>query len=66
MRNLTLVILMSGFLSHVAAHAQAEGYRPRVGEPHADSVLPSLSDGEPMGLSEYRGRKVLLVHFASW
>jgi hypothetical protein len=66
MRNLTLAMLMSGFLSQVGADAQAEGYRPRVGEPHVDFVLPSLSDGEPVGLSEFRGRKVLLVHFASW
>ena len=30
-----------------------------------DRVLPSLS-GEPMSLGQYRGRRILLMDFASW
>ena len=36
-----------------------------VGLPHPDFVLPTL-DGGFARLSDYRGKKVLLIHFASW
>ena len=42
------------------------GYAPRVGEPHPDFLLPRIDNGEPILLSQYRGKRVLLVHFASW
>ena len=35
-------------------------------EPHPDFVLPSIEDNKPIRLSDYRGKKVLLLHFASW
>ena len=41
-------------------------YSPRVGRVHPDFTLPRLGDGEPVTLSQFRGRKVLLIHFASW
>lgn len=46
--------------------AQVASYAPKVGEPHPDFILPSIDDGEPLQLSDYRGKKVLLMHFASW
>ena len=46
--------------------AHAEGYAPQVGRSHPDLVLPSLTDRTPVSLSQFRGRKVLLIHFASW
>jgi len=54
-------MLASGFLSSLAA-----GYSPRVGELHPDFTLPNIKDNKPVSLSQYRGRKVLLIHFASW
>lgn len=36
------------------------------GAVHPDFKLPSVEDGQPISLSDYRGQKVLLVHFASW
>ena len=48
------------------AHAQVSRYTPKVGEPHADFILPSIDDGMPLQLSDYRGKKVVLMHFASW
>jgi peroxiredoxin len=48
------------------AASGAAGYSPRVGRPHPDFTLPGIADGEPVSLSQFRGRKVLLVHFASW
>ncbi len=49
-----------------ASAACAAGYSPQVGQPHPDFVLPSLTDRTPVSLSQFRGRKVLLIHFASW
>jgi hypothetical protein len=46
--------------------ARAEGYAPQVGERHADFTLPSIEDGKPVSLSQFRGQRVLLIHFASW
>lgn len=36
-----------------------------VGEMYPDFVLPTL-DGHWGRLSDFRGKKVLLIHFASW
>ncbi|MCZ6652612.1 MAG: redoxin domain-containing protein [Planctomycetota bacterium] len=36
-----------------------------VGEAYPDFVFPTL-EGQDVRLSDYRGRKVLLIHFASW
>ena len=52
--------------TQVESLAQPATYQPTVGEPHPDFVLPSIADGTPIRLSDYRGKKVLLVHFASW
>ena len=41
-------------------------YAPRVGQVHPDFTLPRLGEGQPVSLAQFRGRKVLLVHFASW
>lgn len=49
-----------------ASTADGAGYAPQVGRAHADFVLPSLADGTPVSLWQFRGRKVLLIHFASW
>jgi hypothetical protein len=36
------------------------------GQPFPDIVLPSLQDGSPASLAQFRGKKVLLHVFASW
>ena len=36
-----------------------------VGQMYPDFLLPSL-DAAPGRLSDFRGKKVLLIHFASW
>jgi hypothetical protein len=55
-----------GSLCFFAASSNADGYSPRVNQPHPDFILPDISNHEPVSLSQFRGRKVLLVHFASW
>lgn len=44
----------------------ARQYRPIEGQPHPDFVLPSIDDQHLVQLSGFRGKKVLLLHFASW
>ncbi|HVL13286.1 MAG TPA: hypothetical protein VM529_12030 [Gemmata sp.] len=44
----------------------AAGYAPAVGTRHPDFTLPSIADGKPVSLSDFRGKKVLLIQFASW
>jgi hypothetical protein len=66
MRKLNLVMLMCGCLFLSAGRSGAESYSPRVGQPHPDFTLPSIVDREPVSLSQFRGHKVLLVHFSSW
>ncbi len=41
-------------------------YRPKVGQAHVDFVLPQIDNRQPMSLGMYRGKKVLLIQFASW
>ncbi len=39
---------------------------PAVGERHPDFTLPELATGKPKALADFRGKKVLLIQFASW
>ncbi|MGD9720129.1 MAG: peroxiredoxin family protein [Pirellulales bacterium] len=41
-------------------------YPPQVGTPHPDFTLPSIEDGAAISLAQFRGRKLLLIQFASW
>ena len=74
MRARIAIPIRSTFLFFVAAGALATspawaGDKPdigtNVGEMYPDFRLPSL-DGGFKRLSDYRGKKVLLLHFASW
>ena len=61
-----LLILICGCLCLVAGLAYAADNSVRVGYPHPEFTLPSITDRTPVSLSQFRGRKVLLIHFASW
>jgi peroxiredoxin len=39
---------------------------PKVGERHPDFTLPDTAIGKATSLSDFKGKKVLLVQFASW
>lgn len=41
-------------------------YPVAVGEVHPDFQLMDVETSGPVSLSDYRGKKVLLIHFASW
>jgi hypothetical protein len=42
------------------------GAAPQSGDVFPVVNLPSLTDGTPMSVADFRGRKVLLHQFASW
>ncbi len=46
--------------------AQESGYSPDIGQPHPEITLPRIDTREAVSLSDFRGKKVLLIHFASW
>jgi len=60
--GLFLVLSAWGF----AMNAEAGSYAPEVGKKHPDFTLPKSDDRKPISLSDFRGKKVLLLHFASW
>lgn len=66
LQRLQALILFIGCVCLMTSDSRADRYLPRVGEVHPDIILPGLVDREPVSLSQFRGRKVLLVHMASW
>ncbi|MFH1416737.1 MAG: TlpA disulfide reductase family protein [Planctomycetota bacterium] len=57
--------VLGGLLSRGPA-ALADTYPPSPGTAHTPIVLPTLEHDRAVALSSFRGKKVLLVHFASW
>jgi hypothetical protein len=66
MRNLITELWIVGTAGLLPLTATADSYEPRVGQRHADFTLPSIRDGKAVSLSEFHGRKVLLIQFAAW
>jgi hypothetical protein len=59
-------ILGLALAAALAPASPAEGYGPKVGQRHADFTLADIHTGKPTSLSDFRGKKVLLIQFASW
>ncbi len=49
-----------------AGSAAAAGAQFKPGEAFPDLVLPSISDGKPLSVADFRGRKLVLHIWASW
>lgn len=65
MISLMLLLIFGLFFSETALKA-APSYPPQVGTVHPDFVLPQIDSRQPVSLSQFRGKKVLLINFASW
>lgn len=65
---LSVAWLLGGCLSmSMLSGPSHAAYPPAVGERHPDFTLPAVHGAEgPVSLSDFRGQKVLLIHFASW
>ena len=59
------VVLMAGWVGLPLDAAERVPIGTAVGQMYPDFYLPKLGGGFGR-LSDYRGRKVFLVHFASW
>jgi hypothetical protein len=66
MRKLALALATCGMILGSTSRASAASYAPKVGERHPDFTLPTIGDRTPTSLSNFRGKKVLLIQFASW
>jgi len=62
----TALLLAVSIAAILPTTSFAQRYPVDIGEQHFDFELPNIDDGKPKKLSEYRGKKVLLIHFASW
>ena len=59
-----MLLLVAGLVNGPSGAQDGPG--PKVGEAYPGLVLPSLADGAPLSIARFRGKKVLLLQFASW
>ena len=65
LRNCVTILIFSVLVGSFANAQQLPVMGTKTGEMYPDFVLPTV-DGEVRQLSDYRGKPVLLFHFASW
>ena len=58
--------LSHSFVNTNMARGDDGTYQPVVGQPHPQVKLPRIDTRDAVSLSDFRGKKVLLIHFASW
>ena len=63
--GLILAALFAISLSFVGYGQEMPAIAVEEGSAYPDFVLPTV-DGEVLRLSDFRGKKILLFHFASW
>ena len=64
-RSIVMLALAMPFMALTAAAEDRPPIGTKTGEMYPDFVLPTL-DGEIKRLSDFRGKRILLFHFASW
>ena len=60
------LIFLFGVVENSFGQDLISSYEPVEGQIHFDFSLPDINDGKLKKLSDFRGKKVLLLHFASW
>lgn len=48
------------------SHAARSAAQLQVGKPFPDLLFPSMDDGRPLSVSDFRGQELILHIFASW
>jgi len=63
-----LVAVLVGFClqAQPVRGQEKETYLIEAGKPHANFALPEIDGSRNVRLNEFRGKKLLLFHFASW
>ncbi len=62
--SIVALLLLLGVSLTMVDRRIAGGFE--TGEPFPDLVFPSLEDGRPLSIANFRGEKVILHLFASW
>ena len=65
LRRIYYLVSLLACMAGVARAGDAPRVGTKVGQMYPDFLLPKL-DGDLGRLSDFRGKKVLLIHFASW
>jgi hypothetical protein len=65
MRRLS-AILLTVLGSGLPVSALADGPAAETGQRYVAFTLPDIEMGKPVSLWDFRGKKVLLIQFASW
>jgi hypothetical protein len=65
MRGAVILALIPFALTALAPGGVSQ-YAPKIGMRHPDFTLADITTGKPISLSDLRGKKVLLIQFASW
>lgn len=60
------LLLAAACLVWSTHHAPAGPAQTAVGEPFPDLVFPTVDGESTVRLSDHRGKRVLLIEFASW
>ncbi|MEX2188484.1 MAG: hypothetical protein WD875_16870 [Pirellulales bacterium] len=60
------IVLAAAVICSFAGFSGAVSAAPHVGERHADFTLADITTGKAVSLSDFRGKRVLLIQFASW
>ncbi len=66
MASVVSLALLIGATSVVPAYGQRVASRFQSGQPFPTIAFPSLEEGTPASIADYRGKKLLLHVFASW
>ncbi len=61
-----LISLAAAIAIHASSGEANLSTGMEVGQVYPNYILPSLSNGRPLALSQFRGRKIILHQFASW
>jgi hypothetical protein len=64
--QIPVILLGSVMLGALLPCVLAGGVELKPGQPFPDIVLPTLADGKPGAISQFRGKKLILHIFASW
>ncbi len=60
------ILVVALLLAHAWLGVTSGAQVFRVGEPAPVHTLPTVRDGAPSSIAQYRGKKVVLLVFASW
>lgn len=65
-RALTCLFLLCGASFAVEAPSTNKPYPPKLGEAHPPLALWNLEHSDHLSVTHFRGKKVLIIYFASW